>query len=376
MSIDITSLCQELINRASVTPDDAGCQALLTKHLERLGFKLTHLPCGDVKNLWAQRGEQKPLIVFAGHTDVVPPGPTEDWQSPPFTATIRDGYLYGRGAADMKSGLVTMLHASEQFIKKHPQHQGSIGFMITSNEEGDNIGGTPKIVEYLQQQNIQPQYCVVGEASSVKKIADTVKIGRRGSLHGDLTIYGKQGHIAYPDQADNPIHHSLSVLQQLCELQWDNGNEHFPPTAFQISNIASGVGALNVIPGSLSTQFNFRFSTAITAEQIKQRLEKCLHESGLTYDIKWQLSGNPFYTQPGELTQAAINAITDTCGYEPKLSTSGGTSDGRFIAPMGCQVIEIGPCNATIHQSNECVKLDDLEALSRIYEQILRQILI
>ncbi len=368
-------LLKELIARRSLTPDDAGCQQLIAKRLEPLGFKIEHLRYGDVDNLWARRGTQAPLFVFAGHTDVVPTGPLDQWRSDPFTPTLRDGYLYGRGAADMKGGIAAMVTAVERFVKQHPTHPGSIAFLITSDEEGPSINGTVKVVEHLEARKEKMDWCLIGEPTCVKTVGDTIKNGRRGSLTGKLVVHGTQGHVAYPHLALNPIHVFSNALAELCAEQWDQGNEFFPPTTFQISNMHAGTGADNVIPGDLEIVFNLRFSTELTPEKIKQRVHALLDKHALKYDLAWRLSGQPFLTPKGALVQAARSAIKEIAGIEAEISTSGGTSDGRFIAPTGAQVLELGVANTTIHKLNECVKLDELDALSAIYQRILEKLL-
>ncbi len=370
------SLTQELIRRRSVTPEDAGCQALMTERLSALGFDITPLRFDDVDNFWAVRGDSGPLFVFAGHTDVVPSGNPEDWASPPFEPEIRDGMLYGRGAADMKGSLAAMITAVEAFVAAHPEHPGRIGFLITSDEEGVAVNGTVKVVEWLQAQNEQIDWCLVGEPSSTNLVGDVIKNGRRGSLGGWLEVYGKQGHVAYPHLAANPIHLAAPALAELAGAHWDNGNDFFPPTSFQISNINSGTGATNVIPGSAHIIFNFRFSTEVTDDELKARTEAILKRHNLNYELEWKLSGQPFLTGEGELVEAAVAAIRDETGRDTELSTAGGTSDGRFIAPTGAQVLELGPINATIHQVNECVNADDLDTLSGIYRRILERLLV
>jgi succinyl-diaminopimelate desuccinylase len=369
-------LAIDLISRASVTPNDAGCQILIAERLKKLGFTIEHLRFGEVDNLWARHGEAQPLFVFAGHTDVVPTGPIENWRFPPFEPTIDNGFLYGRGAADMKSSIAAMLTACERFITEHPQHKGSIALLITSDEEGPGIDGTVKVIEHLQAKGEKIDWCLVGEPSSTDKLCDVVKNGRRGSLGGTLTIQGLQGHVAYPHLAENPIHKAAPVLKILCETEWDQGNEFFPPTSFQISNIKAGTGADNVIPGELEIMFNFRYSTEVTHTQLQQQVTNLLNEYGLKYNLAWRHSGFPFLTQPAELVAATVKSIYNVCGYEPTLSTTGGTSDGRFIAPTGAQVIEVGPLNATIHKVNECVNVEDLDNLSKIYQGIIEQLLI
>ena len=368
-------LTKQLIARASVTPDDRDCQKLIAEHLQAIGFEVEHHRFGQVDNLWARRGKQKPLFVFAGHTDVVPPGPVDQWQYDPFTPTIAGNTLYGRGAADMKSSIAAMICACEKFIQANPDHNGSIAFLITSDEEGDAINGTVKIVELLQRRNENIDWCLVGEPSSSETVGDVVKNGRRGSLSGTLKINGIQGHIAYPRLADNPIHKFAPALNDLVNERWDNGNEFFPPTSFQISNINAGTGANNVIPGSLEILFNVRFSTEITEGQIRDRIEQILDAHELNYELVWALSGNPFLTSEGKLIDATKAAIRNVRKFDTELSTSGGTSDGRFIAPTGAQVIELGPVNASIHKIDENIDIDELEALSGIYYELLVQLL-
>ena len=368
-------LSRALIARPSVTPDDQGCQQLLAERLQALGFVIEQLRFGDVDNLWARHGSDAPLFVFAGHTDVVPPGPLDEWASAPFDPVIRDGYLYGRGAADMKSSIAAMVTACERFMVEHADHRGSIAFLITSDEEGPSVNGTVKVIETLQARNEQIDWCLVGEPSSNEQTGDIIKNGRRGSLNGILEIRGKQGHVAYPQLADNPIHRAAPALAELAAVEWDAGNEFFPPTTFQISNINAGSGTENVIPGLLQVLFNLRFSTESTAASIQSRVEEILTRHRLDYELSWKLSGAPFLTPAGELVDAARSAIQSTAGLEPRLSTSGGTSDGRFIAPTGAQVLELGPVNATIHQINECVNIAELDRLTAIYEKILKQLL-
>lgn len=376
MSDPTLDLAIELINRPSVTPDDQGCQSVMIDRLIALGFEVERLRFGDVDNFWARRGTQMPLLVFAGHTDVVPTGPIEDWSSDPFKAEIRDGALYGRGAADMKSSLAAFITSIERFVQEYPDHKGSIGLLITSDEEGPSINGTVKVVEWLQQNRIHIDYCVVGEPSSENTLGDVIKNGRRGSLNGKLRVIGKQGHVAYPHLAVNPIHLAAPVLTELCEITWDKGNEHFPATSFQISNIHGGTGAENVIPGAVDVEFNFRFSTSVTEEQLRLRTEDVLKRHGLKYQLNWRLSGLPFLTANGELVSAARQAVHDVLGITPQLSTGGGTSDGRFIAPMGAEIVELGPLNTTIHQTNEHVKENDPAALSLVYFSILKKLLV
>lgn len=375
-SSDTLALCCELISRASVTPDDQGCQALMAEFLGELGFDIEPLRFGEVDNLWARYGSEGPLLVFAGHTDVVPTGPLEAWQSPPFEPELRDGLLYGRGTADMKGSIAAFMTATKRVLKDKPALRGSLGYLITSDEEGPAIDGTVRVIETLEARNEKIRWCLVGEPSSTDKLGDIIKNGRRGSLNADLTIKGKQGHIAYPHLARNPIHLALPALTELTQVTWDEGNDFFPATSFQISNLNSGTGATNVIPGTVNLKFNFRFSTEVTAEQLRDRTEQILNAHRLDYEIIWNLSGKPFLTEPGDLTNAAAAAIRDFCGYDTQLSTSGGTSDGRFIAPTGAQVIELGPINATIHQLNECVSAEDLDTLTDVYESIIRRLLL
>jgi len=365
-----------LISRASVTPKDIGCQSIIIERLEKLGFTIHTLPFGEVENFWATHGSSGPVFAFAGHTDVVPVGIDSQWQTKPFEPTIIDGMLYGRGAADMKGSLASMLVATEQYVSENPNHPGTIGFLITSDEEGPAVNGTVKVVEYLQKNNQTVDYCLVGEPSSTETLGDVIKNGRRGSLNAWLTIKGKQGHIAYPQLANNPIHLAVPALDALCNEAWDNGNEYFPATSFQFSNIHSGAGVTNVIPGEIEVVFNFRYSTETTHEQIKTRVLEILDEHQLDYDIEWQHSGLPFLTPKGALVNACVDAIRDVNGVETELSTSGGTSDGRFISQMGTQVVELGPLNTTIHQVNECVSVDDLESLTLVYRQVLKNILV
>ncbi|HEY9150172.1 MAG TPA: succinyl-diaminopimelate desuccinylase [Gammaproteobacteria bacterium] len=372
---DTLTLAKDLIARASVTPEDAGCQETMIRRLEAIGFQVERLRFGEVDNFWARRGKQTPLLAFAGHTDVVPTGPRERWQSDPFVPTERDGMLYGRGAADMKGSLAAMVTACERFVTAHPGHQGSIAFLITSDEEGPSVNGTVKVVEWLEARNEKIDWCLVGEPSSNQVLGDVIKNGRRGSLGGKLRVLGKQGHVAYPHLADNPVHRLAPALAELCALEWDQGNEYFPPTSLQISNIHAGTGADNVIPGEVEVWFNLRFSTEQTEAGIRARIEELLDRHGLHYELQWRLSGNPFLTPVGELVGAVRDAIQEVCGIETELSTSGGTSDGRFIAPTGAQVVELGPLNASIHQIDECVASADLDRLSAIYEGMLTRLL-
>ena len=368
-------LARDLIARPSVTPEDAVCQELLVDRLRPLGFEIEPMPFGEVRNLWARRGSDGPLFCFAGHTDVVPPGPLEAWESDPFAAEVRNGLLYGRGAADMKGSIAAMVTAVERFVASHPDHRGSIAWLLTSDEEGPAVNGTVKVVETLEKRREKIDWCLVGEPSCSKRLGDTIKNGRRGSLNAELLVKGVQGHVAYPHLARNPVHEALPALAELASTEWDRGNEFFPPTTFQISNIHAGTGATNVIPGELQVIFNFRYSTETTHEALEERVEEVLERHGLEYAIEWSLSGKPFLTPAGALVGAARKAIRDVAGIETELSTSGGTSDGRFIAPTGAQVIELGPLNATIHKVNECVAVEDLDLLSEIYERLLVRLL-
>ena len=369
------TLTLDLIRCPSVTPVDANCQELMIQRLEAIGFHIERLRFGEVDNFWARRGTTEPVFAFAGHTDVVPTGTLSAWHSEPFQPEIRDGVLYGRGAADMKGSLAAMVVACEQFVAKHPNHRGSIAFLITSDEEGVATDGTVKVVEHLEARQEKMTWCLVGEPSSTTTIGDVIKNGRRGSLNAALTVIGVQGHVAYPQLADNPIHRVAPALAELTAEVWDNGNAFFPATSFQISNINSGTGATNVIPADVKVLFNFRFSTEVTAEQLKTRSEAILQNHSLKYDIVWTLSGLPFLTAKGELVAASVAAIKEVVGIDTELSTSGGTSDGRFIAPTGAQVLELGPINATIHKINECVNAADLDTLTEIYEGILVRLL-
>lgn len=369
-------LAQRLLQIDSVTPDDKGCQTLIADFLSPLGFNCESMPFGEVSNLWARKGNAGPLLVFAGHTDVVPTGPIEKWRHAPFSAKIDQGMLYARGAADMKSSIACFMVATQQFIETYPNHSGSIGFLITSDEEGPAVNGTVKVIQALEARQEKIDYCLVGEPSSDLKLGDSIKNGRRGSLNAELVIKGTQGHIAYPQLADNPIHKALPALAALTGIEWDQGNDYFPPTSLQLSNIQSGTGATNVIPGEIMVMFNFRFSTENTPETLKQGVIDCLAPFNLDYEINWNLSGRPFVTPAeGELIQATSDAIEKVMHYRPNLSTGGGTSDGRFIAPTGAQVIEFGPLNDTIHKVNECVSVKDLESLTEIYYQILINLL-
>ena len=365
----------DLIARRSVTPEDAGCQELMIERLKALGFEVELLPFADVSNFWARRGTEGPLFCFAGHTDVVPSGPEDKWQHPPFKPTVENGNLYGRGAADMKGGIAAFITALERFISHHPDHNGSIALLITSDEEGPFINGTTRVVDVLEARNEKIDWCIVGEPSSTNHTGDTIKNGRRGSISGDLTIHGVQGHVAYPHLVKNPIHLAAPALAALSTEIWDDGNEFFPPTSLQISNIHAGTGATNVVPGDLKVQFNLRFSTEITAEQIKARVQQILETHNLDYALTWILNGSPFLTSEGALVTACQQSIKAITGKATELSTAGGTSDGRFIAPTGAQVVELGPCNATIHKVNEHVKAKDLDILSELYENIMARLL-
>ena len=369
-------LAMQLVAQASVTPKDAGCQAMMTERLQDCGFSIENLRFGDVDNFWAIHGSSGPIFCFAGHTDVVPTGPVESWSHPPFTPTIAEGQLYGRGSADMKGSLAAMVVAAEEFVSEFPKHQGRLEFLITSDEEGIAVNGTVKVVDWLQQQGITPEWCLVGEPSSSTQCGDTIKNGRRGSLGCRLTIKGTQGHVAYPHLAANPIHLGMPALEELTREIWDQGNTFFPATSFQVSNINAGTGATNVIPGTVEVLFNFRFSTEVTDLQLMGRAEAILNKHQLDYEAEWNLSGQPFITERGDLVQAAINCIARTTGLEAELSTAGGTSDGRFIAPIGTQVVELGPVNQSIHRVDENVSIDDLNTLTKIYKNILHELLI
>lgn len=371
----VLALAKDLISRQSVTPVDAGCQDLMIARLKALGFEIESMVFEDTTNFWARRGTQSPLFVFAGHTDVVPAGPLAQWHTPPFEPTVIDDFLHGRGAADMKGSLACMIVAVERFIAENPNHQGSIGFLITSDEEGPFINGTVRVVETLMARNEMIDMCIVGEPSSTLAVGDVVKNGRRGSITGDLKVNGTQGHVAYPHLANNPVHKALPALAELAATQWDEGNAYFPPTSFQIPNLQAGTGASNVIPGEFDVQFNFRFSTELTDEEIKRRVHSVLDAHGLDYDLKWTLSGQPFLTDAGELLAAVVAAVEEVNHQAPALLTTGGTSDGRFIAQMGAQVVELGPVNATIHKVNECVRITDLEKLTDMYQKTLNHLL-
>lgn len=371
----VIELASILINQESITPNDNGCQEIIAQYLKQLDFNIEHLDFVDTKNLWAKRHLQKPLVVFAGHTDVVPAGELCRWNSNPFNACIKNGFLYGRGAADMKSSIAAMLVATKSFITKYPKHKGSIAFLITSDEEGAGTYGTKRVIKELIARQEVIDMCLVGEPSSSNTIGDVIKNGRRGSLNGEITIKGIQGHVAYPHLAKNPIHLALSALDEIVNVTWDNGNEFFPPTSLQIANLSAGTGATNVIPGELNCQLNLRYSNEISAIDIQNKIDAILKQHNLEYTIKWQLSGEPFLTKTGSLIDASIAAIKKETNISPKLLTTGGTSDGRFIAPTGAQVIELGPVNSTIHKVNECVKISDLKLLVKIYFNILENLL-
>ena len=374
LDAETLALAQQLIRAESVSPDDAGCQGLMADYLSALGFRIEPMPFGDVDNLWALHGDGAPLFVFAGHTDVVPPGPLDDWHTPPFAPTIKDGLLFGRGAADMKGSLAAMLTACQRFLATHADHPGTIGFLITSDEEAVALNGTRRVMEELQNRGTHIDWCLVGEPSSNLLLGDVVRCGRRGSLNAQLSIKGVQGHVAYPTEALNPIHSALPALAKLVDIEWDAGNDAFPPTSLQISNIHSGTGANNVIPGEMNLLLNFRFSTASSEASLRQRTETLLQDHGVDYEINWSLSGLPFLTSGGELIPAVQEVLAARLGIVTELSTSGGTSDGRFIAPTGTQVIELGPRNNTIHKINECVATADLIELSHIYSDILQRL--
>lgn len=373
-ALDTIALTRQLLACPSITPNDKGCQTIIQKRLEARGFHCEPMRFGEVDNLWARYGTEAPLLIFAGHTDVVPTGPEAEWTSPPFQPEEREGYLYGRGVADMKGGVAAMLVAAEQFIQTNPHFKGSIGFLITSDEEGPAINGTAKVIDVLQKRGEKPDYCIVGEPSSARTIGDQIRVGRRGSLHGKLIVHGKQGHVAHPHLAINPIHMCVLALHDLANTEWDQGNDFYPPTTFQISNIHGGTGATNVIPGTLEVQFNFRFSTAVTVDQLKERTETLLQRHGVTFDLDWTVGAKPFLTQQGKLVQAARVVIKNITGLTTQLSTGGGTSDGRFIAPTGAEIIELGLSGATAHHINECVKTEDLVVLTRLYGEILGQL--
>ena len=375
MKEKVVSLAQALIRRPSISPNDEGCQQLIAERLEKLGFQIEWLPFNDTLNLWAKHGSGDPVIAFAGHTDVVPAGDESQWTYPPFDAKIVDDMLYGRGAADMKGSLAAMVVATEEYVKAHPNHQGTIALLITSDEEAAAKDGTVRVVETLMACGEKITYCMVGEPSSTQTLGDVVKNGRRGSITGNLYIQGIQGHVAYPHLAENPIHKAAPFLQELTTYQWDNGNDFFPPTSLQIANIHAGTGSNNVIPGELYVQFNLRYCTEVTDGMIKQKVAEMLEKHGLKYRIEWNLSGKPFLTKPGKLVSALVDSLQQIAGITPKLETGGGTSDGRFIALMGAEVVEFGPLNATIHKVNECVSVEDLGKCGQIYHQMLVNLL-
>jgi succinyl-diaminopimelate desuccinylase len=372
---DTIDLAGQLIREKSVTPDKSNCQSLISTFLKEFGFQTKTLSFGDVDNIWSVSPGDGPLLVFAGHTDVVPTGPYEQWTHPPFDAVVNEGYLYGRGAADMKSSIAAMMVATRRVMQRHTL-KGRLGFLITGDEEGPATDGTVKVIDYLNDHGVKIDWCIVGEPTSTAQLGDVIKNGRRGSLNGKLTVHGRQGHVAYPHLAQNPVHLFAEALAELTAEAWDNGNEFFPPTTFQISNLNAGTGVENVIPGELSCQFNFRFSTEVTDEQLKSRVVEILQARNLDYELSWRLSGNPFITNRGRLVDATSKAIETVCGITTELSTSGGTSDGRFIAPTGAEVLELGPINATIHQIDECVSCDDLLLLTDIYEKIIVDLLV
>ena len=373
---DVFDLTCDLIRRRSVTPDDAGCLPMIAERLRTCGFRIEHLRYGDVDNLWAVHGQGGPLLMFLGHTDVVPTGPESDWQTPPFEPSVREGYLYGRGAADMKGSVAAMVVALEAFVAAQPDHGGRVGLLLTSDEEGVALHGVREVVAHFRATGETIDWCVVGEPSAKAKLGDLIRVGRRGSLSGTLTVRGMQGHVAYPEKALNPIHAAAPALAELTEQVWDQGNADFPPTSFQISNLNAGTGANNVIPGTLTALFNFRFSTASRAEDLRERVETILGNHGLDWHVDWHLSGEPFLTPPGgKVRDAVVSVCRDLCGVEPEQSTGGGTSDGRFIAPLGAEVVELGPVNATIHKVDECVAVADLERLPALYRAICERML-
>lgn len=372
---DALALTQELIRRPSVSPEDQGCMDIICARLERLGFRIERLRFGPVENIWARHGDRAPVLCFAGHTDVVPTGPREEWQTDPFEPVVKEGMLYGRGAADMKSGLAAMITATERFIECSPDHRGSLAFLLTSDEEGPSVDGTRRVVDVLEARKEKIDWCVVGEPTSSESLGDTIKIGRRGSLSGKLTVHGIQGHVAYPHLADNPVHAVAPALAELASRVWDNGNQFFQPTTFQISNINAGTGAPNVVPGELRARFNIRFSTEQTVEKLQKTITEILDRHTVNYTLEWFVSGLPFFTVPGELSQAVERAVREIANRSTDLSTTGGTSDGRFIAPTGAQVVELGVINASIHKVNESVRVTDIDALSKMYERVMELLL-
>ena len=372
---DTLALTCDLIRRPSVSPEDQGCLQVIAERLSAVGFDVERMPFGPVENIWARHGKGGPVLCFAGHTDVVPTGPREEWQTDPFEPVIKNGILYGRGAADMKSGLAAMITATERFIGGHPAHSGTIAFLLTSDEEGPSVDGTRRVMEVLNARNEKIDLCIVGEPTSTDVLGDVVKIGRRGSLSGKLTVHGVQGHVAYPHLADNPVHAVAPALAELSARTWDKGNEFFQPTTFQISNISAGTGAPNVIPGELKARFNIRFSTEQTVERLQQSITEILDRHKVNYTLEWFVSGLPFFTPPGRLSDAVQQAVYERFGRKPELSTTGGTSDGRFIAPTGAEVVELGVINASIHKVNENVRVADIEALSGMYERVLELLL-
>lgn len=375
MSGSALQLAQDLIARRSVTPEDGGCQALVAQRLAPAGFAAETLTCGVVTNLWLRRGEAAPLLCFAGHTDVVPTGPLADWRTDPFAPVIKDGRLYGRGAADMKSSIACFVAAVEAFVQERPRHAGSIALLLTSDEEGPSVDGTVRVVELLKERGERLDYCIVGEPSSVKSAGDMVRVGRRGSLHALLTVRGVQGHVAYPEQVRNPIHMVAPALAEIAATTWDKGNAFFPPTSFQVSNFNAGTGADNVVPGSAALLCNFRYSTASTEQSLRERFEAVLNKHGLDYEVTWKLSGKPFLSRQGKLTDAVKQSILANAGFSPELSTGGGTSDGRFLIDICPEIVELGPVNATIHKLNENIEVSAFDTLTRIYLDILRQLL-
>ncbi|MGB5101754.1 MAG: succinyl-diaminopimelate desuccinylase [Steroidobacteraceae bacterium] len=369
------ALAEDLLRRPSVSPEDRGCLDVIAARLEPLGFVNERLQYGPVDNLWARRGQSAPVLCFAGHTDVVPAGPREEWRTDPFEPIVREGILYGRGSADMKTSLAAMVTATERFVARHPDHRGSLAFLFTSDEEGPSVDGTRRVMRVLEARNEKIDWCVVGEPTSSELLGDTIKIGRRGSLSGRLTVHGVQGHIAYPHLADNPVHAFAPALAELVAHHWDEGNEFFQPTTFQVSNIAAGTGAPNVVPGELKVRFNLRFSTEQTVASLQRTVLGILDRHRVNYTLEWFVSGLPFFTPPGLLTETVAAAVHELTGRRPAFSTTGGTSDGRFIAPTGAQVVELGVVNATIHKVNECVRVADVELLGRVYERVMEKLL-